>query len=199
MYYVLFETVETSFFDSIVEEYCVNFARWVRDTYQKLKRENGRINQDELNSELVNRFHDNRGHLQCLFFSLLMQCKNAPCKALHKCVLTKRQLKMIAEKLNEQKLIISRNSSEISQKDRIFFQSTFERCNNYVNDGIIYVHINHSTHPEYINAYVEFVNRHLLDKSPHFVYVRGTNSSDYDYFSRSIRSDVIPCDNFQTI
>jgi hypothetical protein len=197
MYYVLFETAETSFFNSIAMVYCENFARWLRDTYQYLKREDGRIYQDKLVVELTNRIENKMGHLQCIFFPSLEQCVNVSCKALHKCLLTRRQLKAIAEKLKEQKLMISENPSEIAQKDRLYFQSAFERCSKYVDDETVCVHIKHSTHQEYLNAYAEFINRQF-GAGHHFVYVRGADSSDYDYFSRSI-AGMAPCDAFQAV
>jgi hypothetical protein len=203
MYYVLFETAETSFFDSIAQVYGENFAHWIREIYQELKRPDSRVNQDELDKVLKKRLGGNRGHLQCLFFSFMQRdCKIELCKKLHKCVLTKQQRMTVLKKLNEQKASISENSNEFSPLDRIFFQSNFEKCKNHVNDDTVCVYITHVNHQKYLNDYVAYIKRDpILRKAKHFVYVRGTDSSDYEYFSRSIKpiANLVPCDAFQNI
>jgi hypothetical protein len=198
MHYVLFETAETLFFDSIAEKYCERFANWIRKTYQAIKREDSRINQDELDAALKRHLKSNRGHLQCLFFFTVAKCENASCTTQHQCVLTRRQLKTVVEKLKTQKTAISQNEKKISIKDRIFFQSFYEQCSNHVNEETVCVSVYHQSHQKYLKDYVDYVNRKLASPGHCFTYVRGADSSDYDYFSKSIRSlAVVSCDEFR--
>jgi hypothetical protein len=201
MYYLLFETGDTLFFEqNIAEAFCSIIAQSIISLYKSgAFNEKSKIVLD--NNNMKENFEKNGQSfyfLNCQLFSGI-HCGNTGCKAKHKAVLARDQLDAFERVMKKKKDAFLRARTS-NARDRLNAQVIFQNyavANNQQLEIISFE--NQSNHNDYLNLFVKNTNK-LNNKSDAdgFVYVRATTgASDYSFFENATSlPNLTPCDSF---
>jgi len=201
MYYLLFETGNSSFFeDNIAGAYCNNFVQNIISLYRSgvFKREGYILTDSEDIEESIKKNGKPLYFLNCQLFPSI-SCGNTGCAAGHKAVLAHNQLETFEHvmKLKKDAFLKAKTGEG---RERLDVQIVLQSYETAIVSQLEVIRLNdHSDHDEYLRLYVKDTDK-LKDESDAegFVYIRAAaGESDYTSFiGKTSLPHLTPCDAF---